>query len=369
MKVNKDRLINNLLEMIKINSVSLKEKSMCDWIENYFKSRDIEVYRDNCGEKFGGNGSNILVHIKGTLEGEAICLAAHMDTVEPGENIEPIIKGNLMVSSGDTILAADDKSGIASILEAIECVREKNIPHRDIYVLLTVCEEIGMLGAKHFDCSKLGTKNVVIIDAAGPAGIVAYAAPAKDDIKVKFKGRKAHAGIEPEKGINAIYMASEAISNMTLGRIDEVTTSNIGRIEGGGQTNVVTDEVIFTAEARSHSLEKLDKEVETMRKACEKAAEKFGGEVEFKFTRDYPTLKLDKNSFIFKHCMEAYEKNNIEAKAVIIGGGSDANIMAGEGFNCAIISCGMDKVHTVGEVLNIDDLYSTTKVLLTMITE
>lgn len=369
MNVNKERLLRNLLEIIKIDSESLNEKTMVQWVEDYFKKRGVEIYKDNCGKQFGGNGSNILVHIKGKVKGEAICFAAHLDTVVPGKNIEPIIEKNIMKSAGDTILAGDDKGGIAAILEAIECIKENKIPHRDIYVLFTVCEEIGMLGAKRFDVSKLETKNVVIVDAAGPAGIIAYAAPAKDDLKIKFIGKKAHAGIEPEKGINAVYIASKAINNMTLGRIDEITTANIGRIEGGGPTNVVTDEVIVTLEVRSHGLEKLDALVNSIKEACHNSAKEFSGRVEIEVNRDYPTLSLNKESFIFRHCIDSYKKEGIEPNAVIIGGGSDANILAGKGFDCAIISCGMDKVHTVDETLNLDDVYKTAEVLKRMIQE
>ncbi|MGF7057772.1 M20/M25/M40 family metallo-hydrolase [Brassicibacter mesophilus] len=366
--INKDRLVNNLIEMIKIDSPSYEEKDYREYLIKYFQDRDFEVYTDNAGEKFGGNCGNLLVHIKGSNSNEeAICLAAHMDTVSPGKGIEPTVENGIMKSKGNTILAGDDKAGIASILEAVEHIKEEKLPHRDIYLLFTVCEEVGMLGAKNFDVSKLPCKNVVIIDAAGPAGIIAYAAPAKDDIKATFIGRTAHAGIEPEKGINAIYMAAEAISNMTLGRLDEETTANIGRIEGGSQTNIVTDKVSFTAEARSHSIEKLDTQVEHIKNACEAAAQKFGGTVEIKVSRDYPTLKLDKDSFIFSLCKESFEKENINPSPLVIGGGSDANIFAGKGYDCAIISVGMGQVHTVGETLNIDDMYTTTKVLAQMI--
>lgn len=369
MQINSERMINNLLNMIKIDSVSYSEKDMADWIENYFKERNAEVYRDNAGDNFGGNSGNILAYVKGTLEGEAICFATHMDTVEPGNGIKPIINGNYIESDLNTILAGDDKAGIASILEAYEYIRENNIPHRDLYFMFSVCEEVGMLGAKNFDCKRLNTKNIVVVDAAGPAGIIAYAAPAKDDIKVKFIGKKAHAGIEPEKGINAIYIAAEAISNMILGRIDEETTSNIGRIEGGGQTNIVTDEVTFTAEVRSHSMSKLDEQVSLIKEACKNAAKKFDGRVEFDIKRDYPNLKLDKNSFVFTHCVNAFEKEGIRPNAVIIGGGSDANILAGKGYDCAIISCGMEKVHTVEERLSIEDLQKTSSVILRMMVE
>lgn len=369
MMLNKSRLLSNLIEMINIDSVSFEEKDMADWLDNYFKQRGIEVYRDNAGDSIGGNAGNLLIHVEGSIEGEAVCFAAHLDTVQPGKNINPVKNGNYLESEGDTILGGDDKGGIAAILEAFEYIRENDIPHRDLYFLFTVCEEAGMLGTKNFDCSKLGTENIIVVDAAGPAGIIAFAAPAKDGITVKFKGQKAHAGIEPEKGVNAIYIAAEAISNMTLGRIDKETTANIGRIEGGADTNIVTDEVYFTAELRSHDISKLDKQVNLMKENCISAAEKFGGKVEFEVSRDYPTLKLNKDSFVFKHCVNAFEKENIDPEPLIIGGGSDANILAGKGYQCAIISCGMENVHTVEERLNIEDIYVTSKAIFRMMTE
>jgi tripeptide aminopeptidase len=367
--LNKERMLKNLFNMIRIDSVSLQEKDMANWLVKYFTEKGEQVYADDCGSTFAGNSGNLMIYIKGSIEGEALCFGAHMDTVEPGNGINPVIKGNYIESDTKTILAADDKAGIAAILEAYEYIKENNKPHRDLYLLFTVCEEIGMLGAKNFDCSKLGTKNIIIIDATGPAGKIAYAAPAKEDIKVKFLGKKAHAGIEPEKGVSAICIAGEAISNMTLGRIDSETTANLGRIEGGGQTNIVTDEVYLTAEVRSHNVEKLNEVVAEIKAACEMSAAIFGGKVEITSYQDYPNMKLNRESFIYNHCVKAFEKENIQANPVVIGGGSDANVLSANGFDCAIISCGMEKVHTVEERLNIEELYITSKVIFNMMTE
>jgi tripeptide aminopeptidase len=365
--ISKNRLVKNLIEMIKIDSQSYEEYNFREYLIKYFKDKGAEIYTDNAGENFKGNCGNLLVHIDGVKNKEPLCLAAHMDTVNPGKGIEPVIDNGIMKSKGNTILAGDDKAGIAVIMEAFEHIKEENIPHADLYLLFTVCEEVGMLGIKNFDTSKLPCKNVVIIDAGGPAGIIACAAPAKEDLKVTFTGRTAHAGIEPEKGINAVYMAAEAISNMMLGRLDEETTANIGRIEGGSQTNIVTDKVIFTAEVRSHSVEKLEAQVQHIKDACDVSVKKFGGTVEVKNYRHYPVLKLDKNSYILNLCRESYKKENIVPKELVIGGGSDANILAGKGYDCAIISVGMDKVHTVEETLSINDMYVTAKVVSNMI--
>ena len=369
MKVNEKRVLDLLLEMIKIDSVSYEEKPMSDFLENYFKVKGMEVYRDNAGEKFGGNGSNILVFVKGTIEGPAICFNAHQDTVSPGNGIKPVVKDGFIYSDGDTVLGGDDKGGIAAILEAFEYVSENKIPHRDMYFLFTICEELGMLGIKNFDYSKLPCKDIFIIDAPGTPGKISLAGPAKDGILATFKGKKAHAGIEPEKGANAACMLAKAISGVKFGRVDEETTSNIGRIEGGGQTNVVTEDAFFTAEIRSRSGKKLAEQVELIRKSCLDAAKEFGGSVVFEVSHDYPEIKLDKSSFVYNQLCKAYAKEGIEVEYVLSGGGGDSNIMAGQGYKCCGTGCGMFNVHSTNESLCLKDLHTAVRITVTMMTE
>ena len=229
--VSKDRLKDIFINMVKVDSPPEKEYEMAKWLVSYLKERDIDVKIDKAGEKFGGNSGNVIAYIKGSLDLEPICLQAHMDQVHPCLGVNPIVDGNIIKSDGTTTLGADDKAGIASILEALEYVMETNTPHRDIYLMFSVCEEIGMYGCKNLDCDDLPVKNVVIIDSVGKPGTIAYKAPSKEHIDITFYGKKAHAGIEPEKGINAIVVASNAISNMNIGRIDSETTSNIGEIQ------------------------------------------------------------------------------------------------------------------------------------------
>ena len=139
MQFNEKRMLDRLMEMIRIDSPSFEEKPMTDYLEKYFKDRGFEVYRDNAGEKFGSTGGNILVHIPGTMEGEAVCFNAHQDTVEPGRGIEPVYENGVLTSKGDTILGADDKSGIAMLMELLDVLQENKIPHREMYYLFTIC--------------------------------------------------------------------------------------------------------------------------------------------------------------------------------------------------------------------------------------
>lgn len=369
MQFNEKRMLDRLMEMIRIDSPSFHEKPMTDYLEKYFKDRGYEVYRDEAGSKFGSDGGNVLVHIPGTMEGEAICFNAHQDTVEPGRGIEPVYKDGKLTSAGDTVLGADDKSGIAMLMELLDVIKENNVPHREMYYLFTICEEQGMHGAKNFDISKLPCRNLYALDGAGQVGGVSTSSPSKYGIRAVFHGKAAHAGIEPQNGINAVCMAARAISLVKFGRIDEETTSNVGRIEGGGMTNVVSDSAFFTAEVRSHSEEKLQHQLDLIQKACQQAAEEFGGQAEVELSHDYPAAKPNPESFLYQLNLKALKAEGIEPHYVISGGGGDSNIFSGKGFECGGISTGMLDVHGVNETLHLDIFQQAFNVVYRMMTE
>ncbi|MDR1773622.1 MAG: M20/M25/M40 family metallo-hydrolase [Clostridioides sp.] len=361
--LNRERLQDTFIEMIKIYSPSKQEKEMCDYILNWLSKRNIQATIDDAGSNYGGNGGNIVAYIPGTTSGMPICFCAHLDQIEPCENVKPVIDGSIIKTDGTTTLGGDDKGGVAAILEAVEDILESDTPHRDIYLLFTVTEELGMLGVKNMDMSKLPCKDLIVLDSAGDTGTIAYAAPAKEHIEITFNGKKAHAGIEPENGINAIVVASKAISKMHIGRIDEETTSNIGEICGGGATNVVTDKVKFIAEIRSHSMDKLQKEVEHMENCCKEATDSMKATYIMEHSITYPTLHLDIESDICKILIDAIKEEGIEPELLKIGGGSDANILCGHGYRSGIISIGMKDVHTVDESLDIDELCKATRII------
>ena len=364
--LSQERIIDTFIKLVKIDSPSGEEKQIADYLVDHLKDRGLEVKVDNAGEKFGGNAGNIVAYLKGNSQEKPITFCAHMDQVSPCRGVNPIIDGNIIRTDGTTTLGADDKLGIAIILEALEDIIESNCEHRDIYILFTVSEEDGLLGAKQFTGENLPCKDLIVLDYLGKPGAVAYKAPAMEKIKCTFKGKKAHAGIEPEKGINAIVVASDAISNMHIGRIDELTTSNIGRIEGGGATNIVTDSVTFTAEIRSHIADKLQAEIAHMENCCREAAQKFKAEYEFIHENCYPPFSLDLNSDLYKLTEKAMLKERITPEPIVIGGGSDANILAALGYKSAILSIGMYEPHAVTEYLKIDEMWDTLKVVRNM---
>lgn len=365
--VNRERLVAEFIELISIDSLSRMERQIADALKIKLQNMGIDVYEDNAGKEIGGNSGNLICTVKGQKDVPAILLTAHMDRVAPGKGIKPVFEGNIIKSDGTTILGGDDAAGIECILEAIRIVKENNISHGDIQIAFTIAEEGGLFGAKHLDYGKIYAKYGFVLDSGGPIGTVSVKAPSQNKIDITIKGKAAHAGLEPEKGISAIQIASEAISNMKLGRIDDETTANIGIIHGGQATNVICDKLEINAEARSRNQRKLEMQTQHMKKCLEDAAAKFGGLAEFDAKLEYPAFEIKEDQPIIPILRKAAQKTGIELILEATGGGSDTNIINGKGIQAVDLSVGMDKVHSVEEQINIDDLLKAAEFLVNII--
>lgn len=362
--INKDRLVESFLEYVQIDSESGNEKNMEIILTKQLKDLGLEVYVDKVGESIGSNGNNVYGFLKGDLDKEPVLLSAHIDTVTPGNGVNPIVKGDIITTDGTTILGGDDKSGVVIIMETIRAIVEDKIDTRPIEVVFTIFEEKGLLGAKGVEFNRLKSKEGIAVDTGGVTGTIINQTPAHDDIRVTIKGKPAHAGLEPEKGVSAINIAANAISKMPLLRVDEDTTANIGSINGGVASNIVAPEVNIVAETRSKSNEKLDKQGNLMKKIFEETAKEMGGVAEVKIKRWYEALYVSEDERIIKDLKEAFKKNNHLPKCEYAGGGSDANIYFSQGIKIVNISSGMTAVHTLEERISITDMYECAKVLL-----
>lgn len=365
--MNKDRIVNKFLDHVKIYSPSLEERDYAKVLKKELEDLGFDVYEDDVGEKVGSNSGNLIGYLKGTKDAEPIMLCAHMDTVTPCKNIEPIIEDGIIKSKGNTILSADDKAGIVAILEGIRYVKENNISYGDIEVVFTIGEEIGLLGSKNLDYSKIKSKNAIILDSGGPVGGVIVQGPAQAEISAKFHGKAAHAGLNPEKGISAIQVASRAIDSMKLLRIDEETTANVGTIKGGAATNIVADYTEVMFEARSLNDEKLKNQVDHMVDTLSKAGEDFGAKVDIEVEDTYPTFHLEENHPILTLIKDAMDKIGVEYNPTSTGGGSDTNIFNGKGVNAATLAIGMYNAHGTDEYISVEDLVKSTELVAAII--
>ncbi|MDK2564753.1 M20/M25/M40 family metallo-hydrolase [Romboutsia sedimentorum] len=359
--INKQRLINEFLELVQIDSPSSKEGKVAQVLVEKLEAIGCEVSIDNAGEKVNGETGNIIAKLKGNRPGKKLLFSSHMDTVSPGEGIKPIIDEatGIIKSDGTTVLGSDDKAGIAAILEALRMIKEKDIDHADIQVVFSIWEEGGLFGAKYLDYSKVDADYAFVLDSGGAPGEIIIQAPAQDAINVKITGKPAHAGLQPENGISAIMVASRAMENMKLLRIDEETTANIGIIKGGIATNIVMPELEIAAEARSLSEEKLDAQTNHMVETFKKTAKEFGAKIDIEVNRAYAPFNVCEDDEIVKLAKKAFSNMNIEGHTASTGGGSDTNILNKNGVKAVNLGVGMKNAHTLEEYIAIEDIVNS----------
>ena len=364
--INQDRLVEHFIELVKIDSESRNEKEIAETLAEQLGHLGFEVKRQEVPAVLS-NGFNIYARMEGELEG-SILLSCHMDTVTPGNGIEPVIKDGIISTAGDTVLGGDDKSGIAAIMEAIRAIKEEGKQHKTIELAFTVYEEGGLNGSKAFDISEIESTEAIVLDSGGPIGTIITVAPGQQNLKVNITGRPAHAGLAPEQGINALTVAADAIMNMKLSRIDDETTANIGVVQGGQATNIVMPTLSLQAECRSTDNAKLEAQTEHMVKTFEAAAEKHGAEIEITSTRMYDSFKIADDHPMVASVSETFEACGFEPVTMPTGGGSDANIFSGKGITTLNLSTGMDKVHTTDEFIKIEDMVGITQFLSAYLT-
>lgn len=367
--INQNELVDLFKKLVRIPSPSKKEKEVADFVKDFLLQYGCDIYEHHNQERYGGNCPTIFAHLKGNIKGEGITLSAHLDVVEPNQGVQIIEQGDILKTDGTTTLGGDDKAGVAVILYVIKYLVEQGLDHEDVYCVFTPGEEVGMLGARHIDWGEvkkhiLPAKDMIVLDNAGPSRFIAYQAPTAVHYRLEVHGKKAHAGIEPEKGISAVQLISHIIAKWPLLRIDQTTTANVSVLRADGPTNVVPDKAFCEGELRAHSVEKRDQLIKDYQKICDQVCQQYGGTYEFVVEESYPLLSSKDNKALATRFQKVYRKIGIESTLQIIGGGSDANFFAEEGFNAIIIGVGMEKVHTTEEYLCVPEMITAAQVLL-----
>ncbi len=374
--LDRERLITQFLNLVAIDSISRNEQAIALRLKEEMEALGAAVEIDDAGIKVGGNVGNVIAHVRGTVpSAAALLLCAHMDTVVPGEGIKPIVDGEIVRTDGSTILAGDDKSGITIILEVIRVLKERNLPHGDLEVVFTICEEVGMLGAKHLDLSRVRSRAGMVLDSERLQHLITKA-PAANEIKFRVHGLESHAGICPERGISAIQVAAEALVKMKLGRIDHETTANIGVVQGGFASNIVPNLVVMMGEARSHDESKLEAQTAHMRQCLKEAAANhrlqvdgkiFQASVEEDIKRDFPSMNVFKDSKVVQLVLKAAGELGIPMELAALGGGFDANIFNEKEIETVSLGTGMREIHALTEWLDVRETLQAARLVLEVI--
>lgn len=370
--ISQDRLINEFMELVRIDSETRNERPIADVLKEKFSSLGLTAVEDDSQERTGHGAGNLFVTwpADSGVSAPKLLFTCHMDTVVPGQNIKPTLGADGWITSdGSTILGADDKAGLAALFEAIRVIQEQKLPHGQIQFVITAGEESGLMGARAMDPAHLDADLGFALDSNGEVGAIAIAAPTQARVTMQIFGKSAHAGVNPEDGISAIQVASKAISAMKLGRIDNETTANIGKFAGGGPTNVVCDHVQLDAEARSIVQEKVELQIASMREALETTARDNGAQSEFRSEIIYPAFSFNEHDPVVQLADRAITSLGLTTRLFASGGGSDANVFNGLKVPTVNLAVGYEDIHTTKERIKAEDIVRVASLVVAIVAE
>lgn len=366
-EINRERLTDTFVSLVGIDSLSYGERAFADELTRRLKQLGFEVTEDDAGARIGGNAGNLFAKKASNIPqntADAILFSAHMDTVAPGIGKKPILHWDGKITSdGTTVLGADDAGGIAEILEAVEEVLEENLPRPDIELFFPVAEEAYCIGSHVFDLSGVKAKRAYFLDRSGAVGSVTTSEPSLYKFSIEVTGKASHAGFDPEKGVNAILIASRSIAELPVGRVEEDTTLAIGLIQGGTATNIVPDHVRVEGEIRSRS----DAKAQGIRSLIEKTfleqAEALGGAIKVEFTKHLSAYQVPQDATSLKAYQEVLRDLEIPYAPEDSFGGSDTNAFRAGGIDAICIANAMHEIHTTAEYTSVEEMAAVTRIV------
>lgn len=361
--MNPSRLIELFIQTAKINALSGNEKPLADFIKSFLIKYNYSVTEDNSKQYSKSNTGNLICKVG---NGGDLLLSSHMDTARPTENVKPVIDEEKITSSGDTVLGVDNRVGVSVLLYTLERIAKEKIPVKDFTVVFTTCEETTLFGSKNLGVNG-NIKKGFVFDSGYRPGNFIHSACGALGFKIKIVGKASHSGIAPEKGINSLIIAAQAISKLPLGRIDEETTMNIGLLKGGSAVNVIPELTELEGEVRSFDLQKAERYfnilVDTFKAECELLGAKF----ELAYDWDFMPFTVPEDSDVYKETIKTLTKVGLTPTPKISLGGSDANSLNGLGIQSVNLGIGAQNPHSNDEFIFIEDLVKSAEIALELV--
>jgi tripeptide aminopeptidase len=363
----RERVLEDFVRLCEIPSPSWRERAIADAVTADLRELGLEVREDERSRlETGSEAGNLLARIPGPEGARTILLGAHLDTVPLDAPVEVAIENGLVRNRNQGILGADNKAAIATVLGAARRLTRTGSPV-GVELLFTVCEEPGLMGAKAVDVGELRSEFGYVFDHASPVGELISASPTYYRVGLSFRGQAAHAGIEPERGRNAIVAAGRAIASMPLGRLDHETTANAGRIEGGTARNVVAERCTVELETRSLDDARAAAVVRRMVDAATEAASDAEVDVESSVARICQSYRLPRSSPVVEVAARALTACGIDHDHVPSGGGSDANILNAAGLPVLNVANGTQHAHQPDECVTVEALETMLDVTIALV--
>lgn len=369
-----DRITDSFIKLAEIDGISYGERKVADHLKKIWKELGVTLDEDSAGEKIGGDTGNLYGFIPGTgrlADAEPILYNAHMDTVSPGLGKKILVHDDGTITSDKTtVLGADDRAALTVIYESYRQILEDGEDHAPIELLFTPAEETYTVGASAFDYSRIKSKKAFVPDCSGSFGAYASGEPSLVYFEITVNGKSAHAGFEPEKGVNAIAATALAISRIKQGWLNDHTSLNFGTIEGGTVSNAVSAKVVVKGEIRSAIHDDAVAAYENVVKVFEEEASNIGATAEFIYDirlRAYRTNDSETGSTleIYNRALDKLGEKSFPKKSF---GGSDNNVLMRNGIDGLCIYNPMHEIHTVNEYTTVEELVKTTQLIRNIMT-
>ena len=354
--LNKGRLLKTFLDLVKIDSPSGQEKQISSYLLRKFLSLDLSPHLDKQG--------NVFVKVPG--QGFPLLLSAHMDTVEPGRNIRPIIKNGIIKSDGTTILGADNKAGVVSIIEAVRVLQDSKQKHRSLEIVFTVSEEIASLGAVNLNYKSIAAREGYIFDNPNPIGTIINGSPFYNRFDISILGKSIHSS-KPQDGINVIPIFLQAMQNVTLGKVSENTLVNIGVVKSGHVRNSAPGEMVIEGEVRSFLEKEIKEYSQNIIKTFFLASEKHNAKIKTSIVRENSGYMYSQKDPLIKKTQDIMHGLRINSVLKKIWGCSDANIFLEKGIKVLNLGNGAKDTHTTRESISIDSLFNLSNLILSIV--
>jgi tripeptide aminopeptidase len=344
------------VQLTKIPSPSGKEVLLRNFLLIYFRKYSITCRTDRVG--------NLIAKLPG--RGRPLILNSHLDTVNPCVGIKTQIKNGIIRSKGDTILGADDKAGVASILALITKLIEEKLQHRPLELIFSVQEEVGCLGTKRLEYKLIRGRQAVVIDRSASVNSITLSASFINRVEIICRGRAAHI-VRSNEGINAITILASFINQINK-KITKGSISSIGLINGGSVFNVVPEKAMAVGEIRALKRMNLKKELKRWQSLANQIAKKQGGKIILKSELLIQGYSIKKDNAFVKTVSKSIMRAGFSTVYSAALGASDANVFNQHGIVAIPIGQGRTGAHSLKEAIPIQAFIDTEKILINLVT-
>ena len=387
-----DAAIERLMRFLAVEGITGQEKKIAAdvskaLVEVGVSRRAISYDKANEAIPLPTQTGNLIVKLSGTLPGPRLLFSTHLDTVPLAAGAVPVRERRKIRPKGKTALGGDNRTGVAVLVTLAATLIAKKLPHPPLTLLFTVREESGLFGARHLDPANLGGVAMGFnVDGRLPTDITIGAVGA-ERWEVAVHGKASHAGAHPDQGISSTLVAAMALAEVRakgwFGKIKQdghEGTSNVGSFGGmdgkraGDATNVVTDYVVVTGEARSHETKFVKEIVKAYREAFAAAAALVVDDkgkkarIEFMSRADYFPFKLKDTEPVIRHTQAAAVAAGFTPTLRTSNGGLDANWLVKHGIPTVTFGAGQNAIHTVEEWVDLDLFLEGCKMALALAT-